>query len=520
MGTMDQPSPEVSTTDPSLPTASGPRRPAVDSRLALGGMLVVAAVLRFGLLGRSSLTFDEIYLVKIALSGWPDILSVLRTAEFHPPLHYLVVKLWIGIAGFSETAIRMPSACFSLASVLLTYALLRRVTSEPVSLLGALFVAVAPFEVMAGQVARMYPLFGALTLASTLSLSYSVENGRAGRWAVYTAAVAAMTYTHYLGVFVVIAHGVWLALYERPHLKRWGAAVTVVAILFLPWVPSVVAQTARVQDGWADDVSIRDVTHLFGLFAFGGSLVGMPSFTFHDTALGLGQQGLLLLPFLVLVWRGVAGLAADRRRLAFLALPLAVPLLGTLAASSVKPFFQARWFSFLFPFYAAFLAQGVLEAAGHFRGHRAPIAAALTGALLLYSVPVLDRYYRDPRFHPYQWRERAAYLQTRVRPGDFILYGTDTNAIAFTYYFGVSHPGMALYPHPNFAVVRRLAKRYPRVWLVVAPPFRDTLLEETLPQLEATFTLVGRTRVGRPPVFPAVYLFEAKPLAPGATQSP
>ena len=444
---------------------------------------------------------------------------MLRTAELHPPLYYLLMKAWIGVAGLSEPVIRIPSACFSLVSVALTYALMRRVASEPVSLLTAFFVSVSPFEVIAGQESRMYPLFGALTLASTLALGYSLER-RTIRWTAYTVLASAMMYTHYLGVFVVMAHGAWVALYERPHLRRWSAAIVGVTLLYLPWIPSVVAQITIGHGGWPDDVTVRDMTHLFGLFAFGGSLFGMPSYTFSNTSLGLAQQVMLILPFLVLLWRGVTSFASDRRRLAFLGLPLMMPIAGTLAISIAKTFFKARWFSFLFPFWAAFLAQGVLDVAERFRGQRTLIAAMLTGGLLLYSVPVLGHFYFDPNFHPFQWRERAAIVQAHVKPGDFFLYGTVADAMAFTYYFGVSHPGMVLFPHPDFPAVRRLSHPYPRMWLVVAPPFRDTMLAQTLSELQAGFTLVGRNRDSRPPVFPLVYLFEAKPPAPTSTRNP
>ncbi len=499
----------------------GVARLPVGSRLVLSGILVVAGALRFALLGHNSLWFDEAYVVRVTLSKWTEIPGVLATAEFHPPLYYLLMKAWIGIAGLSDAAIRVPSACFSLLSVALTYALARRFVPERVSLLSAFLVAVAPFEVMAGQDARMYALLGTLTLASTMALLQSVEDSRILRWAVYVVLGTAMLYTQYLGSLVLVAQGVWVAWFERRHLGRWIATIVAMGVLYAPWIPTLAAQIDRAPSfGSGDAVGGQDLSQLFGLFAFGGSLLGMPSFFFRDTSLRSVEQLIILLPFLALLWQGSRALAADRRRLVFLGGPLAVTIGIPFVFSLAHPAFAARWFSFLLPFYAIVLAQGIVDVAGRMRYQRTWTLAVLTSSLLLYSVPVLDRYYGDPAFRPYQWRNAATTVGTQVRPGDFFLYGDYQNQLVFTYYFGISHPGMALFPHPDFAAVRRLAASHPRVWLIVAPPFTDAMLGQTIPALQDVYTYVGQSPANETRVFPVVYLFEAKRQAPAVTRNP
>src|SRR5205807_3884366 len=158
---------------------------AFTPRVILAGILAVAAGLRFAMLGAPSFSYDEIVVVTMARARWHDVLPMLRAVEFHPPLYYLFMTAWAEIAGVGETAFRFPSACFGLASVGLTYGLARRVSSEPVSLLGALFVAVSPFHILVSQEARMYALLGALVMASTLALAASVERDRPILWAGY-----------------------------------------------------------------------------------------------------------------------------------------------------------------------------------------------------------------------------------------------------------------------------------------------------------------------------------------------
>ncbi|HYM92424.1 MAG TPA: glycosyltransferase family 39 protein, partial [bacterium] len=178
--------------------------------------MALAAVLRFAWLGRHSVFFDEAYVAWLSAHRWSDLL-LLRLAEYHPPLHYVLMKAWIALAGPGEAALRTPSAVFGSLSVLLTYFLVRRVASEHVSLMSALFVAVSPFEIMAGQYGKMYTLLEVLAVGSTLVLALATERG-APRWTLYVALAAATLYTHYLGVFVLAAHGAWVLWRRRPRL--------------------------------------------------------------------------------------------------------------------------------------------------------------------------------------------------------------------------------------------------------------------------------------------------------------
>jgi hypothetical protein len=365
---------------------------------------------------------------------------------------------------------------------------------------------------MAGQDARMYALLGALTLASTLLLADSVEHGGAVRWGAYGLVNVAMLYTHYLGFCILFAHGVWVAWFERQRLRDWLVAAAVAAVLYLPWLPSLWAQVTRsgtIASG--DATSLLDLSQLMGLFAFGGSLFGMPSFFFRNTSLGPLEQVTLLLPFLLVVWRGVRSRTSDRRELAFLGLPLVVSIGMAFSASLVRPIFAARWFSFLVPFYAAFLAQGIHDVAGQFRFLHTRVVAVVTAGLLLYSVPLLDRYYFDPWFRPYQWRQAAAVIRGQARSGDLYVYGDPQSELAFTYYYGPTPGRVVLGPTFDPAEIRRLSGHAPRMWLIVAPPFTGERATQTLQAFTGAYKVVARNATDGRIVFPKVYLLDAVP---------
>jgi 4-amino-4-deoxy-L-arabinose transferase-like glycosyltransferase len=481
--------------------------------LILSGIVAVAAVLRFGLLGHNSLWFDEAYLVRVTLFPWQAIPAVLKTAELHPPLDYLLMKAWIGVAGFGDAALRVPSACFSLLAVVLTYAVVRRVASDSVSLLSAFLVGVSPLAVMAGQDAKMYALLSVLTLASTLALAEAGAGGGIVRWGAYILVTTLMLYTHYLGFLVVLSQGLGVAWFGRPHLGRWLFAAMAVAVLFAPWAPFVQSQMTHMPTpAMYDPPTLQDIGQLLGLFSFGGSLLGMPSFFFSNTSRTPFEQILLLLPFFLITWAGARALTRDGgRRAALLALPLIVPIGVTFAASLARPPFEARWFSFLLPFYAALLARGIVDVAEHFRDHQREIAAGLTAGLLLYSAPVFAHYYFDSHFRAYQWREAAALVRSRASPGDLFVYGDYQNELAFTYYFGATPAEVLLLPKQDISALRGMPARYRRMWLIVAPPVSEATLTHTLEGLQGAYTTVARSGFNGRGVFPVIYLLESSP---------
>ena len=492
----------------------------VSPRVILAGILAVAAVLRFTMLGAPSFSYDEIVVVAMARARWHDLLPMLRVGEFHPPLYYLFMKAWADLAGVGETAFRFPSACFGLAAVGLTYALARRVASEPVSLLGALFVAVSPFHIMVSQEARMYALLGMLVMASTLALTAGVERGGIGRWAAYAVASTLMVYTQYIGALVLLAHGVWVAAVERGRLARWMAAAAAAAALYAPWIPSLWAQAFHLHgtlQSLGSAVTARDPGDLLGLIAFGGSLFGMAGYLFPGT-LGPAGQFAVLLPFLVILWRGGAALASDRRRLAFLGLPPLVAVAATFALALANHYYYPRWLSFLVPFYAAFLAAGIVEIAQRSHRWRDPAAAVLTVGVLLYSAPVLARLYSDPGFNRLQWRAAASLVEHQGKPGDFFLYVNNATRSAFTFYYREPHPSLTLtaanlvpggdreYAFTDLRA-RELAQRHPRVWLIVSIPFTRSMQAQLFPALDRAFRVAGsRQYTGT-----GIYLLERKP---------
>src|SRR5690606_11758191 len=97
---------------------SARRRPGEVLPLLL--ILAAAAILRLHDLGGQSLWWDEVMSWRQAKLGLAELLAA--TAEDnYPPLHNLILHVFIGLFGNGEVALRLPSALLGLANVAALY---------------------------------------------------------------------------------------------------------------------------------------------------------------------------------------------------------------------------------------------------------------------------------------------------------------------------------------------------------------------------------------------------------------
>jgi len=440
---------------------------AVPEAAVLTGITALGALLRFALLGQHSLWYDETFSALVVRSSWHGWFQLIA-ADTHPPLYYLLLRLWTLAAGTGEAALRIPSAVFGTAMIPVTWALARRVVPATTGLLAALFVAVAPIGVMMSQDARMYALLALLATWSTVALDRAAETGRPAAWAGYAVLITLLVYTHYLGLLIVAAHGLWMMLYRRRRAAAWCACAVAAALAYVPWLPVAYGQFVHAPFlGWYPQALYLSVADLLGLLAFGGSLFGAATM-FTPSLLTAPERIVLLAPFAIVLWRGIASLGGDRR--ALVVLPPAAVLAVMLGVSLARPYpvFVPRWFTFLLPFSAVLAAQGVADIAAHVRAPRGLVAAAVSAALLLYGLPAFGAFYFDPAARPERWRDVAASLARQVRPGDLVVDATPDAATALGYY--ATDPRLAGTLLPADATpewFRREAAGHPTVWLIV-----------------------------------------------------
>ena len=301
------------------------------------------------------LWMDEGIAVGIASHPLARIPQVLRL-DGSPPLYYALLHGWMGVAGRSEVAVHLLSVVLAGLCVPAAWWAGRAAADRRTARVLAALVAASPFVAAYAREARMYTLVVLLGLVCVGCFASAYVRGRRRHRLPFAIALALLLYTHnwalFLGAGLALAFAVAMRAApppQRPGLLRDGlAGFGLAAALYLPWVPSLVAQARHTGAPWATVPGV-------------GALTAVPAALFGGTAATL-----------VVALAAGAGLARARGQralaIALAAAALVPPVLGWLL-SQVTPAWTERYL-------AVVVAPALLLAAvGIARAGRAGVAA-------------------------------------------------------------------------------------------------------------------------------------------------
>jgi len=337
-------------------------------------------------------------------------------ANVHPPLYFLLLHQWVGLAGRSPFAVRFLSVVLGVATVALLCRLASRFFGRRTAMGVALLAAINPFHVAYSQETRMYALLGLAAVASAWGLLRALEERRLRWWALYVTAATLTLYTHNLGAFVLLALNL-LALTRRAwrrQLTTLALAGAVVAALFGPWLIGVLpGQLGFVERGyWLPGPGAAEMVRATML----------PVLTFYEPppswllVPGL-FTGLLLLAVLLLRARKVPSRAGWFLFLAW------TPILLLFVVSLWRPLYLERA---LLPSALLYLvAVGWLLTDGGLPG---AVRLGMAALLLLTTVGALGTHYSYVGFPRPPFPDAVEYLRTQVQAGDVIVH---TNKLTY-----------------------------------------------------------------------------------------
>jgi 4-amino-4-deoxy-L-arabinose transferase-like glycosyltransferase len=208
-------------------------------RAALVAIFAIFVAIRLANLTTFCLDSDEVFSVRVASLAWPAMFDAVARDAVHPPLFYVLLKLWLGIGGESRLWLRLLPFAFAIAAAPLFLLLCRRLAPRPGdSALAFLFLAANPYHVFHSQYVRMYSLLFLLSLCSMLAFDALLRDreNTTRSAALLAAANIALVYTHYFG-WLLVAAEVGYAAASRG--KRWMPALGASAAALLcaaPWL--------------------------------------------------------------------------------------------------------------------------------------------------------------------------------------------------------------------------------------------------------------------------------------------
>ena len=120
-------------------------------------LVLIAFALRIYRLDYQSIWRDEGVSLHLAASNIPAILAN-RASDVHPPLYFILLHFWTGLAGSSELSARFLSLFFSVLLIPSLYCVVRRVFGTRTALVTIAIAAFSPLYVVYSQETRTYAL--------------------------------------------------------------------------------------------------------------------------------------------------------------------------------------------------------------------------------------------------------------------------------------------------------------------------------------------------------------------------
>ena len=394
-------------------------------RVVVGALVLVGLGIALRLFTASPLWLDEALSVNIAALPVGDMLEALER-DGHPPLYYLLASAWMAVVGDGDVAVRLLSAVFGVATLPLVWAAGRRLGGRPCALAATVLYATSPFAIRYATEARMYALVAFLVLAGWLALRRAEEEPSVPRLALVSVLAGLLLLSHYWSMFLVAAVAGGLLLRARRARAagaaagsdvRLALAVAAGGVLFLPWLPVLLAQAGSTGTPWGGPTRPAPVLFI-SLNDWGGGPYG------EATLLGVC---LALLALLALLGRAVGGSRIEldlrtvprvRGELLVVVATMALAIAASYATSSA---FASRYTSVVHPLVVLVAAVGVTVLPRRVLREGAVAALALLGLAFGVVNLALDRT---------QAGDIAADIRAEATPDDLVVYCPDQLAPA------------------------------------------------------------------------------------------
>ena len=399
--------------------------------LALGLIIVVALLTRLALLDAQSGWLDEGYSLAVARRPLGALIRFTAQYDTHPPLYYILLHLWAGIAGTVLLAARLLSLVCGAGSVAALYMVAGRLFDRSTALRAALLLAISPLACWYADEARMYAAAGMLALLAIAALLRAAIDPRC--WPLYIGTGALALYTDYSAAYLLIGATLGYPLLVgtgRATLRPWLLSAAALGALGLPCLALLVWQTRNLASiGFipAPTPGIVGATllELLGQHSALPQLVAM-------AGLALAALGLLA------AWRDRQAPRA-RRAYLYLAILVLTPLAIPLAISVAHPVFLTRTAMMAIYGLLILFARGSMVAKPR-RELATLLPLLLLDAQALHTVSTTT--IND------DWRGAARYLHSTALLGDVLVFQPGYLQLPFALYGGTSDLRLAERGYP------------------------------------------------------------------------
>jgi len=368
-----------------------------------------------------------------------EIVTKFSPGDFHPPLYYLILKVWSSFFGTSEIALRFPSIIFGLLTIYFVYLIGKELFNKKAGIIAGILLATSGLHIYYSQEARMYSL-------TALLVSYLVYLFLKKKWFLFSIILLLTGMTDYPALLVIPVF--WLV--GRRFWRKLVLSSSLLVISYLIWLPIFIKQLSvgfsTVGSSWGN---------ILGTFSFKNLALIPVKFilgriSFDDKYL---YASIILLAAFLFGYLILKSIKSTRRvdsikNLRVIWLWLILPILLGMAVSFKLSIFSYFRFLFCLPALYILIAIGIGET-GKYKKFFLCFVLGINVLCTMY-------YVLTPEFHREDWRGLVSFVESQKTKDSATLFVADSNMEAYKYYD----------PSANISGPEGFGTKYKEIWLI------------------------------------------------------
>lgn len=204
--------------------------------------IVILVILRFYGIASNDIAMDEPFTLFYAQADFSFMWGMLP-GENNPPLFFLLMHFWISLFGLSPLAVRFLPVLFSILTVIMIYQTGTRFFSKRIGFTAAALITLSDYHQLFAHEARVYSLFGLLTVLSMYLFLRLAEEPKDRKILILITIInILLIYSHFFGFFVLLIQFVCLMVLpqmRRLIIKPVGVSFGLTMAGFLPYLPVI-----------------------------------------------------------------------------------------------------------------------------------------------------------------------------------------------------------------------------------------------------------------------------------------
>jgi len=216
-------------------------------------ILIIAAVFYFTGISHESLWCDEAFSANMTDYSFFKILKT-TSLDVHPPLYYIMLKIFRIVLGKSEFAFRLLSVLGAVGMICLGVGPVTRLFGNRTAITYAVITVFTPITLIMAHEARMYSLAMFTVTACALYGLLVIKENKKCDWIKYGILMLTSAYLHYFALLAVFFINIflltWIVFKKRELLKRYIITSGIVVLTYLPWLFFFIGQIKKVNNAF------------------------------------------------------------------------------------------------------------------------------------------------------------------------------------------------------------------------------------------------------------------------------